>query len=218
MEESSDDRISQLPDDILVDIISSLLLKETGRTSILSSRWRNLWKHTSRLNFEADSALDKIAGNNGLRGVERVNYERWVNKVLDSCKTSSALLEFSVHFGLDNSLQSVISRWLVYACARRVQRLELDLLEYGEQVGNIFTSANYVFPEELLYQAKEGSSGVRQFSYESLKVLSLKCVNVSGEALEFFLRNCPSLEQLVVWGSFKLKTLTVSGSSPRLKH
>jgi F-box domain len=38
------DFISQLPNDILVSILFLLPLKDCVRTSILSSRWRNVWK------------------------------------------------------------------------------------------------------------------------------------------------------------------------------
>ncbi|XP_050123084.1 putative F-box/FBD/LRR-repeat protein At4g13965 isoform X3 [Malus sylvestris] len=47
-----EDRISQLPDAILVDIISPLRIKEVARTSVLSKRWRYLWTHVTRLNFD----------------------------------------------------------------------------------------------------------------------------------------------------------------------
>ncbi|CAA0806852.1 Putative F-box protein [Striga hermonthica] len=56
-----DDFISVLPDDILLVILSSLPLKESGRTSVLSSRWRYLWSYTSYLYFDDHSTMEKIA-------------------------------------------------------------------------------------------------------------------------------------------------------------
>ncbi|KAG6388786.1 hypothetical protein SASPL_150222 [Salvia splendens] len=53
------DRISKLPDDVLVLILSSLSLKEAIATSILSSRWRNLWNLTPKLDLDWTAILHK---------------------------------------------------------------------------------------------------------------------------------------------------------------
>lgn len=49
-----------MADEVVVDILSALPLKEAARTSVLSFRWINLWKQTQSLNFDAESALDMI--------------------------------------------------------------------------------------------------------------------------------------------------------------
>ncbi|KAL0824824.1 hypothetical protein Bca101_048501 [Brassica carinata] len=49
MENYRRDIISQLPDDLLLKILSSLSLKEVMATSFLSRRWRSLWKLGSKL-------------------------------------------------------------------------------------------------------------------------------------------------------------------------
>ena len=46
-----EDRISNLPCDILIHIISLLDVKEATLTSILSTRWRNLHYYANCLNF-----------------------------------------------------------------------------------------------------------------------------------------------------------------------
>ncbi|KAK6120286.1 hypothetical protein DH2020_045977 [Rehmannia glutinosa] len=232
--QGDDDRISKLPDDILVVILSFLSLKETARTSVLSSRWINLWKHTSSLNFDADSTLNKIAQSEEpkerreLLEEERGKYTEWVNHVLQSHEAPT-LREFRICFDLDVSSQNAITKWLEFAFARKVQRLELDLLDDGENIGD--PSINYVFPEELLFRSSGTTSTLQPPSdnscihqprtlidLKSLTALSLKCVNVTGEAIEFFLRNCPLLEKLVVHGTDRISDLEVCGSSLVLKH
>lgn len=46
---SSLDRISKLPEDVLLKILSRLSMEEVLRTSVLSKRWVDVWKKTSHL-------------------------------------------------------------------------------------------------------------------------------------------------------------------------
>ncbi|CAL2275251.1 unnamed protein product [Prunus armeniaca] len=47
-----EDRISELPYEVIVSIVSLLPLKEAVATSILSRRWRYVWSSTTTLNLE----------------------------------------------------------------------------------------------------------------------------------------------------------------------
>ncbi|EYU41902.1 hypothetical protein MIMGU_mgv1a018408mg [Erythranthe guttata] len=185
----ADDRISQLPDDILVCILSLLPVKESARTSVLSSRWINLWKHTPSLNLNAPFHLS-----------------RWVNCVIRSHKAPT-LKEFVVRFTLDRKNRHAITRWLEFAFSRRVEKLEFDFYGYHD------ASYYYRFPEKFLTL-----KGPLSNNFKSIKVLSFKCLNVTDEDIDFFLRNCPLLEQLIVHGSEKISKLEICGSSLRLKH
>ncbi|KAL7136790.1 hypothetical protein ABFS83_10G054200 [Erythranthe nasuta] len=213
-DDDDDDRISRLPDDVLLDILSFLSLKEAARSSVLSSRWMNLWKHTPSLDFDAQGVLDKIPKH---CKSEKRKFVKWVNSVVRTHK-SPALKEFKIRFPLKKSSRKSITRWLEFAFSRRVQRLELDFDNYHNL---------YEFPQEFLLDGsmQPPSDSVRidqpprmLFDFKSLKALSLKSVRVSDGAIEFFLHNCPLLEQLIVHESIKLSRLEICGSSLKLKH
>ncbi|KAL9153012.1 hypothetical protein ABFS82_10G020800 [Erythranthe guttata] len=207
-------RISWLPDDILVNILSYLSMKEAARTTVLSSRWMNLWKHTtSSLDFRADNALARIRENYDLCSEERRKYEEWVDRVIRSHK-SVTLKEFSVCFDLGLSSQESITRWIEFAFTRHVQKLDLD---FSVKVKNKTSPrTHYTLPEEFLTRRTSGGNSCIDF--KSLKELSLKCVNLTGQAIEFFLHNCPFLEKLVVHYTNKISNLEVCGPSLVLKH
>ncbi|EYU41901.1 hypothetical protein MIMGU_mgv1a018103mg, partial [Erythranthe guttata] len=211
------DRISQLTDEILVDILSLLTLKESARTSVLSSRWINLWKHTPSLVFDAQSALDRIAKRHKLLESERHKYVKWVNSIVRSHK-STTLKEFKIRFDLDRSSKNSITQWLQFAFDRQVQSLELDLDNYGD------SSKYYRFPQEFLTLSSCIAPKLKPpfdifrihhppvlGDFKSLKELSFRCIDFSDGMIEFFLHNCPLLE-------YKTSNLEVCGPSLRLKH
>ncbi|XP_018623283.1 F-box/LRR-repeat protein At3g26922-like isoform X2 [Nicotiana tomentosiformis] len=215
-----EDRISQLPDDILVHILSFLSVKEAADTSVLSKRWLPLWRYVPRLDFAATKPLHEVALDEKLRKRHMKKYVRWVNRTLQICK-AQRLDQFRVCFDLNKFAQHDIDKWLEFAFSRQVQRLELELLKGGELIRDC--DYCYTFPPQLLGLNQPHSNNLREFpplrhNFKSVKVLLLKCVNVTGEVLEFFLQNCPYLEEMVVYGAATLVNLDVVGPSLKLKH
>lgn len=49
------DRVSDLPDEILVSILSLLTMREAVATCILSRRWRNMWTRSRSLKFDVSN-------------------------------------------------------------------------------------------------------------------------------------------------------------------
>ncbi|XP_012842164.1 PREDICTED: F-box/LRR-repeat protein At3g26922-like [Erythranthe guttata] len=195
-----DDRISRLPDDILVDILSLLSLKEAVCTSVLSSRWHNLWKHIYRLNFDPHVSLQK-GTQQGFESCKekRKKYVKWVNSVIKKHK-AAILKDFIIRLRLSRKFQKDVNRWINFAIVRHVQRLELDLTT-GDS-----SRYNCSLPQELL--TKNTSS---EIDFKPLKVLCLKSVDVTEEDIKFFQSKCPMLEELVVDRSLKLLNVEVCG-------
>ncbi|KAE9450336.1 hypothetical protein C3L33_17783, partial [Rhododendron williamsianum] len=85
MDKHLEDRISQLPDGILSHILSLLEIREAGRSSALSHRWRDLWKFTTNLNFDSSKTMWRlIVREKDSKTVERERskYVALVNQVL----------------------------------------------------------------------------------------------------------------------------------------
>ncbi|CAA0807391.1 F-box protein [Striga hermonthica] len=196
-------------------ILSFLPLKEAGRTSVLSSRWRNLWSCTSHLNFQDCNSMENIIRASEFHSVsvEREKYVKWVDSVLQSHR-GSTVKELRICFSLVKSARKSITKWLELAFERHIEKLELNLSD-----GDYFhvPDQTYVFPQELCSSDGPYKSS-RLFNCKSIKMLSLCGMQVAGETIEFFLRGCPLLEQLIVRDSYYLTGLEVCGPSLVLKH
>ncbi|CAI9111503.1 OLC1v1011738C4 [Oldenlandia corymbosa var. corymbosa] len=223
-----EDRISQLHHDILVRIISFLTLKEAARTSVLSKSWTDIWKSIHRLHFD----IPEVCINSGTfyRPDERASllesqgykHAEWINKALQSHKAFT-LEEFKMCIRLGRSMQEEIDKWLCYAFAKKVQRLELETLSSIREP--------YVFPEGLLDLSNETTLD-KSFSiycgnytpidilggFKSIRSLRLSCVSVTGDVFKMFLREFQFLEHLAIHGSHDLTSVEVCGSSIALQR
>ncbi|XP_073284691.1 putative F-box/FBD/LRR-repeat protein At4g13965 [Primulina huaijiensis] len=87
------DRISQLPDDVLVHIISRFTWREAIATSIISTRWRRLYTYITRLTFSTRHASKhKYVQENGSSKHMKEIYD-----FLASSKSCRFLKEFEVN-------------------------------------------------------------------------------------------------------------------------
>ncbi|XP_062002862.1 F-box protein At4g22280-like [Rosa rugosa] len=206
------DRISGLPDEIVVSILSLLPLKEAQATSILSRRWQYLWAYSTNLNFDAEKNLMRL---NELKGeaceLEMCRYVSWVDSVLKQHRALN-IERFRVFFKLGHRI--CIDEWIQFAMRKGVQMLELDFSAY-------LLIGKYRFSNKLLGISE--TSGLKSLcseyvGFKCLKVLDLKTVNVDQEVLEYFLFNCRVLERLSVFDSSTLVNLKVGGHSIALKY
>ncbi|XP_059658967.1 uncharacterized protein LOC132305324 [Cornus florida] len=170
-----------------VSILSLMGTRESARTCVLSKRWERLWSYNI-LNFDALETIFEIELNPEVLGVERSKYISWVNKAVESHR-GSTIDEFRVSFCFNVTSSCVIDRWIEFAIAKRVQRLELGL----NQCPNYEQAEAYTFPNQsyIYIKSPAGLSSIRP-----LRSLCFKRVNISGEILEYLLSNCPILESL----------------------
>nr|XP_048323963.1 putative F-box protein At1g49610 isoform X1 [Ziziphus jujuba var. spinosa] len=208
-EEKEDDRISELPDDILARIVSGLPLKEAVATSVLAKRWRYIWTFTKNLDFDAEETLNRIIESPGqLLRVERPKYIDRVNSVIAQRNSKNNMVRgidrFRIGFDLCREFSSSIDNWIEFAMKNRVKTLELEFFEYG---GLRMNCDCYILRKKHFDPV----------ALKSLKVLNLTSVEIHGRVVEWLLSKCPLLERLKVAGSDKLINLRISGV-PNLKH
>lgn len=203
------DRISELPDEILVFILSFMTLKEAAVTSVVARRWMPLWASISHLYFDAAKSLHRFTFRPDLYELEREKYVNLVNRVL-GLHNGPCLNEFRIHFDLDKTCQGDINEWLRFALTKRLQRLELDFSQSHYNY-NPDSSVYYTFPFHQLGPAFLGINPRLFIGFNSLKALHLNCVHVTGGAVECILSICSLLETLSVWRSHDFGSLKVAG-------
>ncbi|KAH6757821.1 hypothetical protein C2S52_023268 [Perilla frutescens var. hirtella] len=184
------DIISQLPDDILITIISRLTLREATVTSILSTRWRYLHTYNTHLDFPPFN-LEKEHLRNYINTV--------VKRVLDSHKggkvrvlkvdTNKARFHKCLEFALTKKAEIIHIRKRGRVCHDCFPRLASNL--------NIIR----LLPAGLT----------------CLKELSLERVGVDDQDFEILVSNSLALESLSIAYTKYLTNVRVVGH-PKLKH
>ncbi|KAF5178705.1 F-box/RNI-like/FBD-like superfamily protein-containing protein [Thalictrum thalictroides] len=218
---SSSDRLSCLSDDLLLQILSYLDMKKVVQTSVLSKRWRYVWKSLTVLNLNNQNFTNKL------------NYEKFIIQVLRDRDRSLSVHKISACYELCYHDEHGLGSWILTALSRNtIQELHLLL--------NCRTSNLRYYTSNLVISFI--------FSYDSLRSLHLESImgkiklkiqlpplidlplltnlrltsihNISTEFLDKIFSGCPVLESLhllncEVEGS-GTKSLTIS--SRQLKH
>ncbi|KAM7251779.1 hypothetical protein ACFE04_023662 [Oxalis oulophora] len=195
------DRINELPEEILVDIISRLTIKQAVATCLISTQWKHLWKfHSDRLCFDDHEAViddDNYDGNYIQTETEKTKFVDCVNHVLRSYQGVS-IKELEIMVDLQGlSHNNVIDEWIQIALKKKVQSIKLDFRSFM----SVYTPTSYVF----LMKSHCG--------FGSLKKLFLKAASVSGDALQSILDNCSNLEELKLLFCSSLQVLNLSSLS-----
>ncbi|XP_055960846.1 F-box protein At5g03100-like isoform X2 [Mercurialis annua] len=210
-----EDRISELPDAIIIHILSLLpSTKLCAKTSVLSKRWHNLWTYVPNLIFSQSHFPDIL--------IDELEYQldiikRVVNKTL-ALHSSSKLNTFSIEISDIRPLYSSIESWLQLAVGRAVESLTLEFIHNGR------SSTGYLLPQ-FLYS----NSHIRilttklcefvpdgRISWSALKELSIWRATLNDDVIQNILYGTPLLENLHLILCCGIKLLDLS-LKPELK-
>lgn len=208
----SNDGLNQLPDEVLLSIMSCLTMKEAARTSVLCHKWRELWPFfPGTFNFEdPKTRLERFSiSDRAFFDQDTYNFVTWVTHVVNQHR-GLAVEEFKVSFGLSNTYQSHIDKWVVFALTKGAKSLVLDFEPAS------ISSTMYALPLKCCDLLK---CPYNLPSWKpALKTLFLKHIRVTTGILDCFLHSCPFLENLQIDGSTCLTSIRASGSPLALKR
>ncbi|XP_057519718.1 putative F-box/FBD/LRR-repeat protein At4g13965 [Amaranthus tricolor] len=188
----STDRISSLHDELLGRILSFMPTKYAVATSILSPRWKNVYKLISTLDFD-DSLITSNAPQH------HDHFKRFVNGILQQCK-KTYIDKFKLNCENDNYENSEIGIWVRAAVMLKVSKFEVTI---QKDVHCMLPLPKW-FTQHLVVLKLDCSFKVRVpkfVKFPNLKVLHLKEVTIEENGtngLNMVLLGCTSLEELVI--------------------
>ncbi|PRQ53450.1 putative F-box domain, FBD domain, leucine-rich repeat domain, L domain-containing protein [Rosa chinensis] len=232
----SNDRINELPDCILLSILSLLTLKDAVTTSMLCRRWRNLWKDLwlTKRNLEFD--IPNIFGSQyaqlidiheedyryydypGLKRFERQQFVSCVNSLL-GLYLGNKVDSFKVAFFLDGESTKDLDNWVRFAITKGAQVLHLHLRGGIETVYHfpywILTESDSSVLKHLSLEKCALSPSPKYFDrFNELKTLWLDNVTINTIFMAHLFSVCVTLESLTLKSCSMGSTLVVAGEHP----
>ncbi|KAK9989869.1 hypothetical protein SO802_030108 [Lithocarpus litseifolius] len=233
------DRISELPDDILTDILSSLTLRDSVKARLLSPRWRHISAPISTLQFDLFTMFGiEYDENKGYFDTLPANFvnelkPRFLTAVDQFLQQYRApkIGTLKVHFCLGNEYASHIDNWVAFAARMEAKKIDFYFSSFYQR------NENYSFPCHLLNShlkhLRLGACTFRPSPEHRNLLSSLATLDLSNVILDtnndvesilsgclnlecLVLRNCRLPMRLCIHGHqlFKLKTLIVHQNVP----
>ncbi|KAL3653036.1 hypothetical protein CASFOL_002717 [Castilleja foliolosa] len=180
------DRLSALPDGILIHILSFLGLKESAVTSVLSKRWEFFWAELPRLEFyEGSKERDKIR-----------QFAAMINRTL-LIRRGAHLEMFYVGFRYDESFASDVDSWLDFAVKNKAKEIRLHLWSRTRENLYRLPETMYSNPSLIRFSAHDcNMDTLAKIDWRSLTRLDINDSTLPQHVIENILSGCPVLHAL----------------------
>ncbi|XP_047954118.1 F-box/LRR-repeat protein At3g03360-like [Salvia hispanica] len=191
MTTGNENRISNLPTDLLISIISRLTVLEATTTSILSTHWRYLHRYITHLNFPI--YLPRVDMNDPyIFVVTRVLHLHRGGRI----KEFRLCMSRCFKYGMD--------KWFEFALSKKAEIIHLR--------GHPYIDYPYIDYKALFLRLRNTNNG-----FECLKDLCLLGPGMTDQDLKLLLSNCIALESLKLEYPFELENVSIVGHT-KLKH
>lgn len=184
--------IHNLTDDVIINTLSHMSLKEAARASVVARRWRYLWRFvngTLQFNFTGATELEKFTS--WVNTVLKLHRGRYIEGMVIRLNEVPKLY----YIGPKNSL--AIDSWLYFASWKEVRMLELIF----------YPGMEYEFPS--IDMLTSHSNNVVASPFHGLRTLRLGEVQIKDEVVHYLLASCLDLEELCISGSYVTINLQV---------
>nr|XP_023873449.1 putative F-box protein At1g49610 isoform X2 [Quercus suber]POE84600.1 putative f-box/lrr-repeat protein [Quercus suber] len=216
--EEGEDRISTLPDSILLSILSFLPTQKAITTGVLSKRWAYLWTSIPSLSFELEGYRSHGYGYHSKNYNPMDDFTSAVDPMDDFTSAvdpmddfisavdhtlllhrAPKLRDFSVRFNYERDLKARLDLWVRFATTAKVNQLSLHL-----SPPSFLDSGGYQLPQHLYaneFVSKFNFSYCKIFPNGLLHWSSLKHLCIGQSAL------CDDVIREVLMGSPRLESL-----------
>ncbi|VAI03643.1 unnamed protein product [Triticum turgidum subsp. durum] len=216
-QDGGDDRISDLPDKLLRDIVSRLPVKDGARTAALSCRWRGVWRSVPLVLVDSD--LLPVRTGSGLQ-VAHADAQRVasaVTRILEAHPGPFRCVHLICSF-LDKC-PDLLARWLQLLAVKGVQELVLVNRPWPLNMPippTFFAMATLTRLYLGVFEFPDTRILPRAASFPHLRELGLCCVQIlRREDMDFILARSPVLEILCIQVNMLMKHLILVSRSLR---
>ncbi|GLJ19261.1 hypothetical protein SUGI_0346430 [Cryptomeria japonica] len=193
--------LNDLPDSLLCLILNKVSLDQAIRCSVLSKRWKLLWRFLPKLCFSDDMF------NSSTRLLK-------IHNIIDGIlKLHSAPLEaFHFYGGISTVVSNAkIDEWIHYAALKDVRDIFIQFLVDVEVPTSVFSCRNLrdLFLINFDFENMPGSFA----GFACLTSLNFHNVKLNDTTFKLMLQLCPVLEILVVRNCHGLERVKICSSS-----
>ncbi|VAI44923.1 hypothetical protein VPH35_104220 [Triticum aestivum] len=211
---SEEDRLSDLPDDVLHSIVGRVPLKQAVRTSALSTRWACLWLHA----LAASAVLD-FTDSEFVRGQFLGRIVATVNRCLE-VHGAAPIDVFRVALSPFDAYGRDVVRWAATALVRGAREVGVDLTQHADVRGALELPVDLFQAESSLAVLSLGRCSLRDVppgtpGLAGLTSLSLNQVDVTDDAVRDVVSRCRLLEFLSLESCHLLVSVRVAGDRLR---